>query len=124
MTEPLAPASPAAASTTADTVAAIAFRPFTDHDWGAFAGAEPFADGSDPVAAEGTFTLAAKRSWIVILDATGGCLLVEGDPQTDHGGYVLDRPFATPADAEAWFRDQVGTPAHLLDFLMAGFVRA
>jgi hypothetical protein len=99
------------------------FAPFTDMVWGAFAGAEPFADGGEPLFTEGRFTLGAQRAWIVVLDATGGCLSVEGDPQSDYGGYILGRPFATPAAAEAWFRKEVGAPAHLLDFLMAGFVR-
>ena len=101
--------------------AAVVFRSFTRDDWHGFAGAERFADGSEPVAAEGRATLAAKRAWFVILDATGGCLMIEDDPQNDYGGYCLHRPFATPADAEAWFRAKIGTPAHLLDFLMAGF---
>ena len=100
------------------------FAPFTDLEWGAFAGAEAFPDGGEPVFAEGTFTLGARRGWILILDATGGCLCVENDPQSDHGGYVLDRPFATAAEAQAWFTKEVRAPAHLLDYLMAGFTRA
>lgn len=103
---------------------APAFRPFTRTDWDAFAGAEPFPDGAEPIAAESQFTLAAKRRWIVILDATGGCLLVENDAQSEAGGYCLDHAFASPAEAQAWFAKQVGNPAHLVDFLMAGFVRA
>ena len=99
----------------------VAFRPFTREDWHGFAGAERFADGAEPLAAEGRFTLAAKREWLLILDATGGCLVVEDDPQNDYGGYCLHRPFATPAEAEAWFRKAIADPAHLLDFLLAGF---
>lgn len=107
------------AATTAPT-----FRPFTRDDWNAFAGAEPFADGAEPLIAEGQFTLAAKRRWAVVLDSTGGCLLVEGDRQSECGGYVLGRPFANPVEATAWFEREVGEPAHLLDLLLAGFHRA
>lgn len=109
-------------TTTAAPIAPT-FRPFTRTDWDAFAGAEVFAGDVEPIAAEGTFTLGAGRNWFVVLDATGGCLVVEGDPQTEHGGYCLDRAFTTPAEAEAWFRTEVGAPAHLLDFLTAGFAR-
>jgi hypothetical protein len=99
------------------------FEPFTDLVWGAFAGAEAFPDGGVPIFAEGHFTLGARRGWILVLDATGGCLCVEHDPQSDHGGYCLDHPFASAAEAQAWFAKQVRAPAHLLDFLMAGFAR-
>jgi hypothetical protein len=113
-----APATPAHASPSAPTIA-----PFTDMVWGAFAGAEPFADGGEPIFAEGHFTLGACRAWILVLDATGGCLCIDGDPQSDYGGYSLGRPFASAAEAEAWFAREVRAPAHLLDFLMAGFTR-
>jgi hypothetical protein len=99
------------------------FQPFTDDVWAGFAGAESFPDGAEPIFTEGRFTLGAERAWILVLDATGGCLSIEDDPQSDYGGYILGRPFATPAEAEAWFRKGVRAPAHLLDFLMAGFVR-
>ena len=116
-----APATPAApAATPAD---AVVFRPFTDDVWAGFAGAENFADGSEPIFAEGRFTLGAQRSWILVLDGTGGCLVVEHDPQSLCGGYCLDYDFASPAEAEAWFRRYVRQPAHLLDFLMADFER-
>ncbi len=100
---------------------AITLRPFTREDWYGMAGAERFADGAEPLAAEGHFTLGAQRAWFLVLDATGGCLVIDGDPQSEAGGYVLDHPFASPAEAEAWFRAKVTNPAHLVDFLMAGF---
>ena len=109
------------ATAAAAAATAVTFRPFTREDWMGFAGAEHFADGAEPLAAEGRFTLAAKREWLVILDATGGCLMVEDDPQNDYGGYCLHHPFATPAEAEAWFRTAIADLAHLLDFLLAGF---
>ena len=99
----------------------VTLRPFTRDDWCGMAGAERFADGSEPLAAEGRFTLAAQRAWFLVLDATGGCLVVNDDPISERGGYCLDHPFASPAEAEAWFRAKVGNPAHLVDFLMAGF---
>ena len=99
------------------------FAPFTDAVWGAFAGAEPFADGGEPIFAEGHFTLGACRAWIVVLDGTGGCLCVEHDPQSDAGGYCLHHPFASAGEAEAWCARAVRAPAHLLDFLLAGFTR-
>jgi hypothetical protein len=100
------------------------FRPFTRSDWDAFAGAETFTDGAEPIAAEGQFTLGAKRRWFLVLDATGGCVLVEDDPQSEAGGYCLDHAFASPAEAQTWFAKQVRNPAHVLEFLMAGFARA
>ena len=106
-------------STPATTVPA--FRPFTRADWMAFAGAERFPNGAEPLAAEARISLAAKREWLLILDATGGCLVVEDDPQNDYGGYCLRRAFATPAEAKAWFATAIADPAHLLDFLLAGF---
>ena len=110
-----------AALSTISTTASTAFRPFTRADKLTFAGAERFADGTEPLAAEGRFTLAAKREWLLILDASGGCLTVEDDPQNDCGGYCLHRPFATPGEAQAWFQVAIADPAHLLDFVMAGF---
>ena len=109
--------------TTTTTPTAPTFRHFTRSDWDAFAGAEALAGDLEPIAVEGTFTLGAQRDWFVVLYATGGCLVVEGDPQTEYGGYCLDRAFANPVEAEAWFRKEVGAPAHLLDFLTAGFAR-
>jgi hypothetical protein len=97
------------------------FAHFTDDVWAGFAGAESFADGSEPIFAEGRFTLGAQRTWILVMDGTGGFLVVEDDPQSLCGGYCLDHDFASPA--EAWFRRYVRQPAHLLDFLMADFDR-
>lgn len=97
------------------------FRPFSANDWLGFAGAERFADGSEPIIAEGRFTLAAQRDWLLVLDANGGCLMVADDPQTNFGGYALQHAFVSPAEAQAWFAEAIANPAHLLDFILAGF---
>lgn len=74
------------------------FRPFTDEDWLAFGGADPFADGSDPITAEGVF--ADGRPWLVAM-APGGALLVL--PDEDCAAWFAPQEFATPAEAEGWF---------------------
>lgn len=99
------------------------FRPFTEHDWLAFVGAQRFPDGSEPLVAEGQFSLVHQRRWLVVLDCTGGCLLIEDDPQNDCGGYVLDRPFADQAEARAWFEREIGEPVHHWVVRDAGFER-
>jgi hypothetical protein len=113
------PNTPTAAA--APEAAAVVFRPFTREDWYGFAGAERFADGAEPIIAEGKATMGDQRGWLLILDATGGCIMVDDDAQNDFGGRCLQHPFASPAEAEAWFRQEIGSPAHLLDFLLAGF---
>lgn len=91
------------------------FRPFTDQDWLAFGGADPFDDGSDPITAEGVF--ANGRSWLVAM-APGGALLV----LPDEGGAACFAPreFAGPAEAEGWFLGLLRAGA-LADLAAAGF---
>lgn len=94
-------------------------RPFTRTDWDAFAGAEPFPDGTDPLLVDGTCT--DGRGWLLVLDATGGHLHIERDSSAHHGGYRLAHAHANAAAAEHWFRATLGQPSRLHQFTQAGF---
>jgi hypothetical protein len=113
---------PTATATTANQPAAgIALRPFTAHDWLGFAGAEPFADQAAPLIAEGEFAAGEHRGWLLVLDYHGACLVVDGDPKSDYGGYVLQHRFSFPEDATAWVREHLASATRLDHFLAAGF---
>lgn len=82
-------------------------REFLRHDWDCFAGATGWDDGKAPLLAKGN--LADGREYVVVLDSTGGCLLVEGDEVNAEGGRVLDCAFPTQAAAWAFLRG-IGKP--------------
>lgn len=61
-------------------------RPFTKSDWYGFAGAEPFADDSDPLMGEVEVEVdGTPWTAIVVLDAVGLTFMVSND----EGGEVL-----------------------------------
>ena len=92
-------------------------REFGRHDWDGFAGAERWGE-APPLMAVGKF--ADGREVVLVLDRTGGCVLVEDDPQNDAGGYVLALPSPTQLAAKAFARG-MGEPQRLEDFLAVGF---
>ena len=106
-------------------------REFQEQDWNGFCGATEWDDGNAPLFAKGNF--ADGREYVMILDATGGCLLVEGDDDAnDEGGRVLECAFPTQAAAWAFARG-IGEPCNgpgpcdapgpleVADFLALGF---
>jgi len=97
-------------------------REFTRHDWDAFCGAEawrtPAGEGSLPLITSGT--LEDGKEYVLVLDRTGGCLMIEDEEQSDYGGWQLLMPFPTQRAAIA-FGKGLGEPKHKLDFFCAGF---
>ena len=91
-------------------------RDFTRYDFDAFGGAERWPD-AEPLLAEGTFINGMR--WVLVLDRQGACLVCE-DAQAAFGGYMLARPFLSPADARA-FAASLGEPATRGQFFIAGF---
>ncbi len=89
---------------------------FSKHDWSAFAGAEGWHDAA-PLIGEGNF--ANGERFVLVLDATGGCLVAD-DEQADYGGYQYLCPFLSQQDARA-FAERIGEPGHKVEFLLAGF---
>jgi hypothetical protein len=102
------------------SAATLTFRPFTQEDWFGFAGAERFTNGDEPLIAEGFFA-ADQREWFLVLDGSGGTLLVQDNPHNEHGGYRLDCPFESADVARAWATDEFSGPSTLAHFLNAGF---
>jgi len=93
--------------------------PFTNTDRAAFTGAEAFRDGSKPLIAHGTF--ANGHGWVLVLAGTGGLLRLASDPHHRRGGYVLNRPFTSAAQARAYIEQHCPDPGELWDFRSAGF---
>lgn len=100
-------------------------REFQREDYYAFAGAAGWDDGKAPLIGKGNF--ADGREFVMVLDATGGCLMVQDDEETNNeGGRAFECPFPTQAAALAFARgieepcDGSG-PRELADFLALGF---
>lgn len=93
-------------------------KQFDRHDHDAFAGAEGWPDGAAPLIAHSAF--ADGTAFVLVLDKTGGCLVVDGDEQNQYGGYVLALPFPTQAAARV-FAAGLGEPRSRDDFLTVGF---
>lgn len=104
---------------------------FLREDWLSFSGATEWDDKKAPLFAKGN--LADGREYVMVLDATGGCLLIEHeDDVNDAGGRVLECAFPTQAAAWAFARgiaepcDGPGPcdgrgPREVADFLALGF---
>lgn len=74
---------------------------FTQADHDAFAGAEGWGyHGTEhpPLVYHGNFADSDKE-FVFVLDANGGCLVIEDDSQNDNGGYCLRKPFESQAEA-------------------------
>lgn len=99
-------------------VLSLPLRPFDEQDWAGFLGASAFADGAEPVIGEGRF--ADGMGFVLILDATGGCLVAE-DEEADFGGYQLLREFANVGEAHAWAQLRLAGASTLAEFQAAGF---
>jgi hypothetical protein len=91
-------------------------RSFTRHDFDCFGGAERWSD-AEPLLAEGKF--ADGMDWVLVLDRQGACLVCDDD-QAANGGYALNRPFLSAADARA-FATELGDPKTRGYFFVAGF---
>ena len=92
---------------------------FTPVQWSAFAGASDWNDGALPIYCEER--LDDGRNFILVLDATGGCIVVEGDNETNNaGGRSLACPFPTQEAARAFARG-IQPPYTVEGFLALGF---
>ena len=92
---------------------------FTPVQWSAFAGASGWYDGALPVYCEER--LDDGRNFILVLDGTGGNLLVENDDVVNNaGGRSLDCPFPTQEAARAFARG-IQPPYTVEGFLALGF---
>jgi hypothetical protein len=69
-------------------------------DWLNFAGAQGWDDGAQPLICEEQ--LVDGTYCVLVLDLTGGCLLLD-DEQMEFGGYQLLHDFSSQAEARAWF---------------------
>ena len=92
---------------------------FTPVQWSAFAGASDWNDGALPLYCEER--LDDGRNFILVLDATGGCLMVQGEDVVNNaGGRCLDCPFPTQEAALAFARG-IQPPYTVARFLALGF---
>ena len=92
---------------------------FTPVQWNAFAGASGWNDGALPLYCEEMQD--DGRNFILVLDATGGNLLVENDDEVNNaGGRCLDCPFPTQEAALAFARG-IQPPYTVEGFLALGF---
>ena len=91
-------------------------REFTPHDWYGFSDVEQWPD-SVPLLAKGRFE--NGMDWVLVLDKNGGCFIAD-DAQGPYGGYMLERKFASAAEARL-FAKVLGEPTHRFDFFVAGF---
>jgi hypothetical protein len=94
-------------------------REFRRVDWDGFAGAERWPGGALPLI--GTGTLKSGMEYVLILDANGGCLILD-DEQAAYGGYHRPEPFLSQAEAHSFAR-KLGTPKHWIDLVIAGFTK-
>lgn len=86
--------------------APVEIRSFRDSDFYGFAGAEEFADGSQPLMCEHQFADGSGLCLVISKDLS--CALFndadgEPDEQTNYGGYLLDNHFKNADEAIAWF---------------------
>ena len=96
-------------------------RIFSRSEWDAFAGSTCWADQSEPLFGKGL--LGNGKEFVLVIDPTSCCLLIEDDPVNDFGGYILEVSFPTQAAAQAFARG-IGEPKTLTDFLALGFREA
>lgn len=78
--------------------AAVRLRPFTKSDWYGLAGAEPFADGSEPLLGECRVT-DVEGTWdaMVVLDGNGLVVDVFDDEGDGRTLVVFEQAFAARA---------------------------
>lgn len=93
-------------------------RIFSRSEWDAFAGSTRWADQSEPLFGKGK--LESGKEFVLAIDPTSCCLLIEDDPVNEFGGYILEVSFPTQAAALAFLRG-IGEPKTLADFLALGF---
>ncbi len=77
--------------------------------WNSFAGCEPWSGEREtlPLIGEGRFENGQR--YCLVLDRTGGCLMVENDLVNDFGGRCLEMAFPSQAAARA-FAIGIGEP--------------
>ena len=92
-------------------------KPFEKTDWYGYAGAESWPNGDLPLIGQGKLT--TGEEFELIIDATGGCLMLD-DEQAEAGGYTLELSFPTQGAAKA-LAAGIETPARKLDILTLGF---
>ncbi len=83
-----------------------------------------FSDGSEPLYVHGRFAQEPTDGWQAVLDGTGVLLLIHNRPNDEPDFYELPHRFDHQAEAEAWFRAQIGDPDAVLSahaMLRAGF---
>ena len=93
-------------------------QPFNDEMWMAFAGSSEWDRDHQPLYVKDK--LADGREFVLVLDATGCCLLIEGDAEVNQaGGRVMALPFPTQSAALTFAR---GITASIVDdFIALGF---
>lgn len=88
--------------------------------WHNFAGCESWSGERQtlPLIGEGRFENGQR--YCLVLDRTGGCLMVEDDLVNDFGGRCLEMAFPSQAAARA-FAVGIGEPKTMTEFLVLGF---
>lgn len=96
-------------------------KKFDREAWFGFAGCCNWPDGREPLIGIGV--LESRKEVVLVLDPTGGCVVVEDHPASDSGGWVLALPFPTQ-DAARAFGTGIPEPRGIDDFVRLGFVEA
>jgi len=91
-------------------------RVFKEHGWYCFHGSLPWSDEEPPLIGRGVID---EGNYVLVLDAMGGCLLIESAEQIILGGWQLFLPFPTQRAAMI-FAAGLGMPTKE-DFISAGF---
>lgn len=92
-------------------------QPFNNEMWMAFAGSSEWDRDHQPLYVKDK--LADGREFVLVLDASGCCLLIEGDEVNHHGGRVLPLPFPTQSAAMTFARGITATSVD--EFTSIGF---
>ncbi|MFW5846242.1 MAG: hypothetical protein ACOCXJ_08445 [Planctomycetota bacterium] len=102
------------------TISELALRTFDANDWEHYAGAEAFADGTEPLVASGVVIEA--HPWELCI-AGNGIMLSTADPITFAcTNYVYDGAFASLDQALVWLLELLRSEEGLAAFERAGFL--
>ena len=93
-------------------------QPFDWEMWRTFSGSEEWNHGHAPLYVKDK--LSDGREFVLVLDSTGCCLMVEDDEVNHHGGRVLPLPFPTQSAAMTFARGIIASTVG--DFTTLGFL--
>lgn len=93
-------------------------RPIRDSEWEEFCVMDGFPSGERPQYADGI--LENGHRYMVAIDSSGSRLFVDGEEQSDYGGWKAEFKPLTPEAARA-ILSGLGEPRTLRDFLDYGF---